>query len=198
MKTNNFNKVFSVIISFLLVSFIMQSCKKDKATPDNSKNSKYFISATVNGKDWKSDTTDGGDFNGQMAVLGLKVVNSDSTIFILEFPDNVSINQSIKFDQNQNNILIYALQSATDPNTATIYETDQSVGGSGNFTVTKLDKTALMVEGIFSGIGVNNKNANDQIMITNGKFSLPFVIGKQPDDKFKLTGNSNSHNTNKG
>lgn len=176
-----FIKAVSGLIIFLSVIFIMQSCKKDKATPDNTPKDKYFLSATVNGTAWKSDTTVAGDYQDQIIVLAIKVVNSDTSAFVFEFSDMLSINQPTAFNETHNNILVYAFQPVNNPGISTNYLTDPSVGGSGTFTITKFDKTAKMIEGTFSGTGINSTNSNDKVTITNGKFSMPYIIGRPPD-----------------
>jgi hypothetical protein len=181
MKKNYFNKAISALIIFLLVSIAMQSCKKDKDASDNTNNSKYYLTATVNGVNWKSDTAIAGYYQNEMMIIAIKVVNSDTSGFVFDFPDMIDINQPTAFDQNQDKVLVYAFQP--NPTSTTIYEADPSVAGSGTFTVTKFDKNAKMIEGTFSGIGVNLKNSNDQITIIDGKFSLVYIIGKPSDIK---------------
>lgn len=163
---------------FLFASLIILSCKKGKDTPENStSNSSYYCTANINGTAWKADRVLAGDTSNIMIALGIKIANSDTSIFTIVFPDNIAVNQLTTFDQSQYSLLIFAMQSSIGGAT-NIYSMDPSAGGSGDFTITKLDVSAKVVEGTFTGEAVNTKNNNDKLTITNGKFSMPYIVGK--------------------
>lgn len=61
------------------------------------------------------------------------------------------------------------------------------VGKSGKITITKVDEDKNYVSGKFSFTVVNTKNANDQIVITNGIFeNLKYLKTTLPTEDFNL------------
>lgn len=162
---------------FLFASLIILSCKKANDTPNNTSNSQNYCTANINGTAWKADRVLAGDTSNIMIALGIKIANSDTSIFTIVFPDNITVNTLTTFDQSQYSLLIFAMQSSNGGVT-NIYSMDPTSGGSGSFTITKLDVSAKVVEGTFTGEAVNTKNNNDKLTITNGKFSMPYIVGK--------------------
>jgi len=178
MKIKILTHAASILIMFLLASLIIQSCKKGNDTPaNNTSNSTYYCNANINGSAWKADRVLAGDTSNLLIALGIKIANSDTSLFTIVFPDNITVNQLTTFDQAQNSVLVFAMQSSNGGAT-NIYSMDPSAGGSGDFTITKLDVSAKVVEGNFNGEAVNTTNKNDKLTITNGKFSMPYIVGK--------------------
>jgi hypothetical protein len=178
MKIKILNHAASLLMMFLFASLIIQSCKKGKDTPANStSNSQYYCTANINGAAWKADRVLAGDTSNIMIALAIKIANSDTSLFTIVFPNNIAVNQLTTFDQAQYSLLIFAMQTANGGAT-NIYSMDPSAGGSGSFTITKMDVSSKVVEGTFNGEAVNTTNNNDKVTITNGKFNMPYIVGR--------------------
>jgi len=176
MKGKRFIQAFIVLAC---LTYILPGCKKNNssqpATENNTQGGKYYLTGTVNGVSWKADVVAAGDTTNLIIIIGAQMVNKDTSAIVLSFPDLATINQSYPFNFSVNSSLAGYL-SNTSNTTLYFYATIYSVGGStGDFTITKLDRTANMVSGIYTATVTNNSSKNT-LTITNGTFNMPFVM----------------------
>ncbi|MEP7372806.1 MAG: hypothetical protein ABI675_05405 [Chitinophagaceae bacterium] len=167
-----------------LIFFIIQGCKKNSdndGSNNNNNSSSYYMTANVDGKSWEANVNMGLDnsmvlgvkssFNGVNAfvLLGIKAANKDSSGVVLIFPQNINLNKATTFNALQYSEGGYISESSPGSATYNQYNTTPATGGSGTFTVTAFDQTAMIIEGSFNGV-FGSLNGKPEVKINNGKF----------------------------
>jgi hypothetical protein len=86
-----------------------------------------------------------------IAAVGIQINGSDTDIFVVAFPTDITLNQPIDLNPNLNTGAALAVE--TDPTTSTYdyYGTNPAYGGSGTLTITQEDRTKNVVSRTFSG-----------------------------------------------
>ena len=175
-------KIAAVIVFLLGTVYTNTGCKKSKdtqtAVENNTDGGKYYFTGDIDGTPWKADVVAAGDTVHLMLAIGVQIQNRDTSIMVLGFPDNITLNQPTDFyypssGSGQGSIAAFEGNS-TDVSSA--YTSATTSGGK--FTVTQLDKSAKMVAGTFNVTLANT--SGDEITITNGKFKMPYVESKSP------------------
>lgn len=155
------------ILAFML--FLTQACKKSSGSDDNNNpSSEFYLSATVNNKDWtanmlsnRSEPVAAGETQGLILIVGGLVVNKDTSAIVIAFPDKITINQQFNFSIPGKSLAAYATRTET-------YSTTYSTG-SGSFTVSSFDQTTRVIEGNFSCTAFT-EDGSHKLTISNGKF----------------------------
>ncbi len=155
-------------IAFLFLALVLiTGCSKTAPEPE------FYLSATIDGKNWvanlnNSQNTTVAAIISRNLVVVLGSQNTDNTVTAvgLVFPKSVTVNQTVAINPAQSTALAYSI-SQTDG-----YSADPAKGGSGTITIIRLDETANVIEGTFSGETVFNQNSS-RVSITNGRFRTP-------------------------
>lgn len=158
MKTSTF---------FLAVSIgLLFGCSKSSPDPKPD----YYVSATIDGKAWMSNVTNSQNtlaaatLSQDLVVIAAgQEANNTNTVIAIAFPKSIPLNKPIAINSTQYSTVAYMLSSNEG------YAIDASKGVTGTLTVTRLDETAGIVEGNFSGEGLHNQNGS-RISIANGQF----------------------------
>jgi hypothetical protein len=178
-------KAIVISILFFFTLFIFESCSKDSHNGDNN-SSGYYLSATINGTAWSANVNSSLNNSPVVAalttnsgvsvfiLLGIKAVSKDTTAIAVIFPQNATLNNSYNFDASSYSEAAYVEESAPGSPTYFGYNTLPATGGSGNFTITSFDQTAMTIEGNFSGT-LGSQNGKPALKVTNGKFRCPYT-----------------------
>jgi hypothetical protein len=166
-----------LVLTFLAISFL-PACKKNSEGGDAS--SEYYLTATIDGKEWKANITNGqssvaaGLQSSIVLVLGLQKEGNDTTAIIVAFPENITLNQPVSINPAKSSVAGYVTVTSG-------FSTDPSKGGSGTMTITGYDKEAKIVEGTFSGTAVKTVGTpSGTVTIANGKFRAFYELNKIP------------------
>ena len=182
----------------------LNSCSKSSGGGGTSNpSSPYYFSADLGGTAWSANvyfsqykTYPIGvveDVNGTdyMYILAFRAQNGDtSTAFTIVFPANVPLNTPITLDSVAGKDVVYVSEDPLGSAKFDGYNTATPTGGSGTVTVTKMDLTNLIVEGTFACTMGSATRSKPAIVVTNGKFSAPFVLDNSqlpPGVKFRAT-----------
>ena len=167
--------IFFALSAIIALSILTTGCSKS----NNNNSSSTSISATVGSSSYSSSTYAAGIYStdsSYFGLLGMQVVNKDTTFFTLDFSGPVVLNQQITTATNANSFLTVGYQ----PNGAfgnyygaSYYDFGQ---GSAIVTVTSYDSTGHKIAGTFSGVLYNELNSSDSVIVTNGKFSTNFTV----------------------
>jgi hypothetical protein len=186
MKHNVISIKTIIACTILFTTLVLQSCKKDSDATNGNNPSGYYLTANVNGSSWASNvnttlnnapalaaitTTNGVTV---VVMLGIKAVNKDSSGIVVIFPKNATLNKSYDFDASQYSEGAYAAETTPGSATYNGYNTLPVTGGSGSFTITSFDETAMTIEGTFSGT-FGSQTGKPAVQITNGKFRCPYT-----------------------
>jgi hypothetical protein len=169
--------------------FVLQSCKKSSGGGDTPNTSGYYLTATVDGKDWSANVPAPALDNSPaiavatpvngvniMVMIGVKAVNKDTTAIALVFPQNLQLNKMFSFDVSKNLEAAYTAEASPGSTTYYGYNTTTTTGGSGTMTITSFDQTDKVIEGTFSGV-FGSQTGRAAISFTNGKFRCIYTTG---------------------
>ena len=174
---------FRMSLMILLSAVLFTACSKSSGSENNSS---YYMTATIDGKDWSANLSNNsfkspalagiGSSNGVefILVLGIRVADKDSSAFALVFPKTVSLNQTLAFDASKYMEGAYIDEVSPGSTLYNGYNTTPATGGSGSFSVTTFDETNKILEGSFSGTFGSTTGAAG-IKVVNGKFRCPYT-----------------------
>lgn len=189
--------------AFVLLVLACFGCSKKNGgnTPANPP-SAYYFKADINGQSWAANvyfaeylTYPLGvviNYNGvnYMYVFSFYAANGDTSQSMdLLFPMNVPVNTPIAFDSAANKSIAYAVEDPLKSGKFDGWNAAAPTGGSGTFTITKLDQGNRIVEGTFSGT-LGSLNGKAAAKVANGTFSSPYVLEQSqlpPNVKVSIT-----------
>jgi hypothetical protein len=163
---------FSVVLG--LVSILLGGCKSDSTSSNSSSNTfaANTMTATINGKTWKSDGVVGFRF-APTATPNLQFegwVNEPNT----QIPsDQIPFNVSPAITAPGTYPLVANVNSLTDMTASVAFNTDTASFSdyvSGSMTITVL--TSTNVQGTFSFKATGGPN-EDTVIVSNGQFNIP-------------------------
>jgi hypothetical protein len=177
-----------IIAVVLSTTFVFQNCKKDSDVTGGTNNnpSGYYLTATINGQSWTANVSSSLKnspavaastyVNGTNVVmlLGINVVNKDSSAIAIVFPKNITLSQSFAFDASKYSEGVYVSEISSGSGTYYGYNTLPATGGTGSFNITKFDETEMTIEGTFTGT-FGSVNGKPSVQITNGKFRCVYT-----------------------
>lgn len=164
----------------LIGSVVMSSCKK--ANPAS-------MGATIGGvqKDFVFRTTIQGGvqnvFDGFLiqATTGISLTDGEYVTLLIRGTQVKSYDLAVSLDSIRTQAeVIYKPSGSSSDTTKKTY-----MGKTGNVTITANDTKNKLVSGTFNFVLVNTKDANDQITVTNGKFTnLSYLNAALPTNIF--------------
>src|SRR6185312_3219962 len=158
------NRVLSAAIVGASILFAVTSCKK-------SSTGSAAMSATINGGAWASSFPVAGGHTSQGDTYELGAAqykNSDSTILAVGFNGPVVLNQAFSSDTTTLDIAYQDIK-------AQVQYDGVSGHGFSILTVTSLDSVNHKIAGTFSGVLYNDFGGGDSVVVTNGRFSAPYL-----------------------
>jgi hypothetical protein len=180
--------VFALMM--LPVLFTFQGCKKSSG--NSSSNSSYPFTATISGKAFSANFVNpsiGGpgfaevdNTNGLsiMVCVGIQIANTnDSSLFVVVFPTDITLNKPINLDPSLNTGAAYSTEASPGSSTYNSYGTNPAYGGSGTLTVTEYDQVNKVVAGTFSGT-FGSAPGGQAVSVTNGKFRCVITTVSNP------------------
>gem|GEM_PF-716214 len=175
----------SVYVFFFFLSVL--SCNKgtdNNSLPPATQNGSNTMGAKINGIVWSRfpciDCIGGGSgltasFNdGFLHIVG-DSINSSKIIVEIEL-DAVNVTGTGVYDlgiKGSNNITNHGEVNYYNHDNTVNYFTD--LANKGTITITKLDMTKHIVSGTFAFNAVNQSNATDVKIVSQGRFDIPFI-----------------------
>lgn len=166
------------LLSLLSLSLIFCSCKKEKLTKA-TQNGANTLSCKINGKvyvartDLFSPAFTGGYYTSPLNNTGKLSLSANVRNGKDESEYKISleipfINTSGVYDLNKSNYC------EVDPLPITINATTYSTRnlGSGQVTITYIDYGNRILSGTFSFIAVSNKDPNEKVTVSSGRFDI--------------------------
>src|SRR6185437_10460031 len=156
------NRSFLSVLSFSVLLFLT-ACSKSN---NNTTGSNGSLSAMVGGSSFTAIKTDGAYIAllNQLFVVGYYIQSQDTTAIQIAIPYIPPVNHPFSTDST-GSVLTYVIDGK---------RYDASIAfpvSHAIFTLTTADTVQHTIAGTFSGTIYNDTNANDSIVITNGKFS---------------------------
>lgn len=174
---------------FVLLALASFGCsKKGSGGGNDNPQSSYYMKADINGQGWAANvyfaeyqTYPLGimlNYNGAnyLYVFSFYAANGDTSQSLdLLFPVSVPLNTPVAFDSAANKSIAYAVEDPLKSGHFDGWNGAAPTGGSGTFTITKIDQGNKVVEGTFTAT-LGSLNGKAAAKVTNGSFSSPYVL----------------------
>ena len=151
----------------LLAFSLITNCGKNNSAPG----SQGTMSATVGSSAFTANSTFGVYSSNLSSLVVIGFVRNgatDSTFLQLNLHYPLPVNQPFSTDTTSFDLSYYTASRAK------AYDANKS-SGHAIATISILYSVAHKITGTFSGTLLNDTNANDSIVITNGKFSTSYT-----------------------
>lgn len=133
-----------------------------------------YFDASINGTAWVATTISGFDaqsIGNTFGLTGITGSGANSTTFLLSIPGSVHTGSVLSFDG------IGTSLSYINVATGVSYSINVLGTPTGAVTISSLNATNKTISGTFSQtVLYNSVNSNDSITVTNGKFSMSYII----------------------
>jgi len=181
------------VINFLLVVFLLTSCRKDETSlnftlPDKTQSGKNTIGFNLNGNVWTKYGQRCFLFNGGCKENPATIYRTSNNGDIIFYSDRILYKEGVLKNSETFGFYKYQNFSTTSihnikfiDNFSDVYFRDEITGKTFScistretfqIRISKLDTTNKVIVGEFSGILFNKVNASDSIIITDGRFDL--------------------------
>lgn len=160
-----FKNLSLVAISAVVVlSLVSTSCKKS-----NDNNNSAGVSATIGTTAFTPSTSTGFFYqgNGYFELAGYSIKGTDSTLLDVSIPGTFKLNTPMDAYHDDASVLYYA--GGKEYIASYLF-------GTAKVTVTSYDSTNHKIGGTFTASLYNFTNANDSLILTNGKFNTSYTV----------------------
>lgn len=162
MRLTRFFSLTLVASAFVIL--LSTSCKKSNSGGGDS------VTATIGTTNFAGAHTQGG-YSAAVGIWGIVSYSSqgkDTSGFLLTVPPQAKAGKTLSSDSTFLQVVYVNFSGNTyDANTTT---------GHATMTINTLDTVGHKIAGTFTATAYNEANANDSVLITNGKFSSSYII----------------------
>jgi hypothetical protein len=153
------------LVATALTIVIGTGCKKS-----NDNGGSGSVTASVGTTSFSGSKTQGiySTSAGEIGIASYNIQNKDTSGFILTIPYHSVVGKA--FTSDTTNLEIDYVNPSGAGYAAF------SFLGHASMTINQLDTVGHKINGVFTATAYNETNANDSVVISNGKFSLSYTV----------------------